>query len=78
MPKFYIESSTKRLVIDKETQEKAAKSFIGFNPDLVYEAMKSNETTFVHVSEKGFGGPYETDSMFDVIELVYKIGPSGD
>ena len=75
MPKFYIESEQKKLVIDRETEEEAAKSFISFNPDLVYEAMKTSKTMFVHVAEKGFGGPYRTDSMFDVIELVYKMGP---
>tara|TARA_R110002051_G_C8535443_1_gene470262 strand:+ start:471 stop:707 length:237 start_codon:yes stop_codon:yes gene_type:complete len=78
MPKFYIESEQKKLVIDRETQEEAAKSFIGLNPDLVYEAMKTSKTMFVHVDEKGFGGPYRTDSMFDVIELVYRMGPSGE
>ena len=77
MPKFYIESDEKRLVIDRESQEEAAKSFVGLNPDLVYEAMKTSKTPFVHVAETGFGGPYKTDCMFDVIELVYKMGPSG-
>ena len=78
MPKFYIESDQKRLVIDRATQEEAAKSFISLNPDLVYEAMKTTKSMFVHVAEKGFGGPYRRDSMFDVIYLVYKMGPSGE
>jgi len=75
MPKFYIEAEEKRLVIDRETQEEAAKSFVGLNPDLVYEAMKTSKTMLIHVAETGFGGPYRTDSMFDIIELVYKMGP---
>ncbi len=77
MSKFYVESDGKRLVIDRETQEEAAKSFVGLNPDLVYEAMKTSKAMLVHVAETGFGGPYRTDCMFDVIELVYRMGPSG-
>ncbi len=77
MPKFYAESSNNRLVIDRPTAEEAAKSFITLNPDLVYEAMKTGVSGFIHVTETGFEGSYRTDCMFDIIELVYKMGPNG-
>tara|TARA_R110002020_G_scaffold92263_1_gene223480 strand:- start:193 stop:447 length:255 start_codon:yes stop_codon:yes gene_type:complete len=81
MPKYYVETIENRLIIDKEGAEQAAKHFIGLNPDIVYQVMKSNQTMFIFVSEKGFSGAdfgeYRSDMMFDVIELVHKMGPSG-
>ena len=76
MPKFYVESQDgPRLTIDKETAEDAAKSLLYANPDLVYEALKTNSAMFIFVNEIGFGSEYRTDAMFDIIELVYKMGP---
>ena len=77
MPKFYAESKDKKLIIDRPNAEEAAKSFISLNPDLVYEAMKTGNSAFIHVVETGFSGPYKNDCMFDIIELVYKMGPNG-
>ena len=77
MPKFYVQTEEQRLIIDRKSEEEAAKYFVGLNPDLVYDAMKTGKSVFIHVTEKGFDGPWKTDSMFDVIELVHKMGPSG-
>ena len=77
MPKFYVETPEQKLIVDRKSQEEAAKYFLGLNPDLVYEAMKMGTSVFIHVTETGFNGPWRTDSVFDVIELVHKMGPSG-
>ena len=78
MPKYYAETIGYRIVVDRKNPEEAAKALIGSNPDLVYSAMKGNGAMFIFVSETGFGAEYRTDRMFDIIETVHKMNPSGD
>jgi len=78
MPKYYAETITHKIIVDRKQPEEAAKALISSNPDIAYDAMRGNGAMFIFVSETGFGAEYRTDMMFDIIEMVYKMNPSGD